>query len=174
MKGDATMEWQLESVPARRPGSVDVEPNADLFTFTDPRNEEATVRRWSPVLSELGIEVLGVRDVPTHPVRLTVDEVEWEIKLMGNETYQVPVSVYHIILAAEEHNVPFSFYLWGEEQFQRPVFVPSASRPSRTAPSRPREGWAERWNRALDPILIGVIPTAAHRGVWCKLGAWFH
>jgi hypothetical protein len=66
-----------------------------------------------------------VRDVPANPVRVNVDDVEWEIKVMGAETYQVPLNVYHIILAAEEHNVPFGYYLWGEEQFQRPMFVPS-------------------------------------------------
>ena len=66
-----------------------------------------------------------MRDVPANPVRVNVDDVEWEIKVMGAETYQVPLNVYHIILAAEEHNVPFGYYLWGEEQFQRPMFVPS-------------------------------------------------
>jgi hypothetical protein len=27
---------------------------------------------------------------------------------------------------------------------------------------------------AVDPILIGVIPTGPNRGLWCVLGTWYH
>jgi hypothetical protein len=27
---------------------------------------------------------------------------------------------------------------------------------------------------SIDPIVIGVIPTAPNRGLWCSLGAWLH
>ena len=146
------------------PYGLAVVPNRELFEYTDQRNEAATEARWRPVLERLGIVILGIRDVPAQLGRITVDGIEWELELMGNREYNVPSHVYHRIQAAEAAEIPFAYWIWGEEQFTRPKFRPIQE--TRTEPTPPQT--------VLDPIVIGVIPTAPNRGIWCLLGKWFH
>ena len=82
---------------------------------------------------------------------------------MGNREYNVPESVYHRIRAVEAEGVQFAYWLWGEEQFARPNSNLFQKVPVRSTPQQD-----------LDPIVIGVIPTAPNRGIWCLLGKWFH
>ena len=148
-----------------KPYGLGIVPDREQFEYIDPRNEPATEARWRPVLERLGIRILGIRDVPSQPLRIEVDSVDWELRPMGNETYNVPESVYHCIRATEAEGVPFAYWLWGEEQFTRPKFQPVREpTPVRSAPRQ----------RDRDPIVIGVIPTAPNRGIWCLLGKWFH
>ena len=154
----------MELQRKEKPYGLGVVPDKELFEYTDPRNEPATEARWRPVLEQLGIVILGIRDVPSQSVRITVDGIDWDVALMDNDiVYDVPPSVYHCIMAAEAKEIPFAYWLWGEEQFARPKFQPIRETvPVRSVP------------RKRDPIVIGVIPTAPNRGIWCLLGKWFH
>ncbi len=145
-----------------RPYNLGIASNKNLYELTDPRNEEATLARWQPVLHRLNIPILGTRDVPSQQVRFSYDGIDWQLSRMGTQTYNVPESVYHRIRAAEAEGVPFAYWLWGEEQFVRPTFQPIP------------EPTLVRGTRKRDPIVIGVILTAPNRGIWCLLGQWLH
>lgn len=167
------------------PDGLGLVPSDTLYEYTDVRNEAATLTRWQPVLDRLGIEALEIADVPTRPMRLTVDGIEWEVRPLGADRVErVPADVYARYQGAVEAKVPFAWWLWGEEQFIKPTFLPMAE-PAPAAPTpsvadrvlrfgRQQRQEAQEWWARVDPILIGVIPTAPGRGVWCKLGAWFH
>src|SRR5436190_21350592 len=120
LKGECTVDWQKQIATRAKPYSLGVVPDREQFEYTDPQNEAATQARWQPVLDRLGIKILGIRDVPTEPVRVNVDGIDWDLKRMGDAEYTVPESVYHRIRAAEAEEVPFAYWLWGEEQFPRP------------------------------------------------------
>jgi len=146
-----------------KPYGLNVVPDKEMFEYTDPRNEAAVEARWRPALERLGITILGIRDVPPQLGRITVDGVEWELERMGNREYSVPESVYHCIRSAEAEGIQFAYWIWGEEQFTRPKFQPiQEKQPARAT------------YQEIDPIVIGVIPTAPSRGIWCLLGKWFH
>ena len=152
-----------------RPYGSGFVPRHDSFEMSDPRHEAATQARWEPILTRIGIPVLGVRDLPTAPVRVTVEGIAWEVRLLDpSGTYELPPHVYNRVRAAEAAEVPFAWFLWGEEQFAHPTFTPRQPTRKQAAAS-PR-----RKRRFLDPLLIGVIPTAPGRGVWCLLGIWLH
>jgi hypothetical protein len=105
---------------------------------------------------------------------------------MGTGVYDVPESVYHRIRAAEAAGIPFAYWLWGEEQFSRPTFRPVREPLPARAIRLGGEAAAVLGTLAaplgrlvtvlasIDPIVIGVIPTAPNRGLWCSLGAWLH
>jgi hypothetical protein len=156
-----------------RPYDLEIAPDNQLYEYTDPRNEQATIERWQPVLEKLGIPILGVRDVPDEPVWVMVDGVQWELKRMKTSEYQVPETTFHLIRAAEAANVPFAWWIYGEEQFDRPQFRPIQKQQSRSLRSRFEETY-DAVRDTLDPCVIGVIPTAPNRGIWCLLGKWFH
>lgn len=162
------MELTEQLALAEQPFGLELLPDHTIFEYRDPRNEDATVARWKPTLDRFGIDVLGVRDIPSGQTRFTVDGIEWDLRVLNGGVHSVPSPVYHRIRSAEAAGIPFGYWIWGEEQFSQPTFVPDPglARTSRTPV--PAIG-DER-----DPILIGVIPTAPNRGVWCKLGAWFH
>jgi hypothetical protein len=169
------MEWQEQIALSERPYDTALVPNQAIHEYSSARNEAAVRARWEPTLARLGVELLGVRDVPEQPTIVMVDGVKWTLERMRDDTYTVPSDVYHRVRAAEAAGVPFAYFLWGEEQFDRPMFRMAdggAGGSSSGRGTRPRQpAWFER---ALDPILIAVIPTAPNRGLWCKLGAWFH
>ena len=50
-----------------RPYGYGFVPRHDSFEMSDPRHEAATQARWEPVLTHIGIPVLGVRDLPPLP-----------------------------------------------------------------------------------------------------------
>jgi hypothetical protein len=159
-----------------RPYGYGFVPRHDYVEMSDPRNEAATQARWEPILKRIGITVLGVRDLPTAPVRVTIAGIEWDLRMLPpSGSYELPPHVYNRVRAAEAAEVPFAWYLWGEEQFARPTFT--TRKPTR------KQGAASLWRKRrlidpilslLDPMLIGVIPTAPGRGVWCLLGIWLH
>ena len=160
-------------ISRERPYDLGIVPDNRQFEYTDPRNEEATLARWQPVLERLNILILGVRDVPSEPVRVTVDGIEWLLSRMGNKRYDIPESAYHTIRAAQAAGVPFGYWLWGEEQFDRPEFYPQKPKNASWKSSLERS-WNEWQEKLSDPIVIGVIPTAPNRGIFCLLGKWFH
>ncbi len=157
------MDSRQQIALKERPFDLGLAPEREHLEVRDPRNEAATEARWQPVLERLDIEVLGIRDVPTQPVRVEVHGVIWEVAPMESRVYHVPESVYHRIRAAEAAGIPFAYWVWGEEQFARPTFQPTPEREQ----VRPLP-------RGRDPIVVGIIPTAPNRGVWCLLGLWFH
>ena len=158
-----------------RPYGLGLIPDPGYAEYTDPHNEALTQARWRPLLEELGITLLGIRDVPTHPTRLMVDGIEWDLMPMRtNRTFHVPPEVYHRIEAARERGIPFAYWIWGEEQFPAPAFQPFAAGEESRPASRNLRRAAARARRERDPIVIGVIPTAPHRGMFCLLGKWFH
>jgi hypothetical protein len=166
---------QLDEKTARaialgeRPYGYGFVPRHDSFEMSDPRHEDGTQARWEPILTRIGITVLGVRDLPTAPVRVTVEGIAWEVRMLPpSDTYELPPHVYNRVRAAEAAEVPFAWFLWGEEQFALPT--DTTQKPTR------KQGAASpgRQQRSLDPMLIGVIPTAPGRGVWCLVGIWLH
>jgi hypothetical protein len=176
---------------ARRasPYGLAVLPEQDTYEYTDSRNEEVVERRWRPVCERHGAAVLGVRAVPTDPMRIDLDGIQWELRALdATEERGVPSEVYHRWRALEAESVPFYYWLWGEELPVRPRFQPlsttNAARPATrvTPPAARTATWSERLNTWLDdaaailrdPIVIGVIPTAPNRGLWVLIGRWFH
>jgi hypothetical protein len=147
----------------KRPHGYGLVPRHDSFEMSDPRNEAAMQARWEPTLKRIGITVLGVRDLPTAPVRVTVAGIEWEVRILHpSGTYELPPHVYNRVRAAEAAEVPFAWFLWGEEQFARPTFTTRQSTRKSTrkqvaASPRPKR-------RFLDPMLIGVIPQPQGAG----------
>ena len=157
---------------ARRasPYGLAVLPEQDTYEYTDSRNEEVVERRWRPVCERHGAAVLGVRAVPTDPMRIDLDGIQWELRALdATEERGVPSEVYHRWRALEAESVPFYYWLWGEEQPQQPNLRPLSERATRllTSSSAPT-------TRQRDPIVIGVIPTAPQRGLWVLIGRWFH
>src|SRR5947209_1271320 len=81
-----------------RPLDMSSIPDADSFEWEDPRNERATEERVRRLVGPIGVKVVGIRDVPTEPVRIDLDGVEWELQPMNpDQTYDVPTTVYHRI-----------------------------------------------------------------------------
>src|SRR5438309_6372407 len=165
------VEWRQVAL-REEPYGLDLLPDKERVEVSDPRNEAATEARWAPVLERLGIPILGVRDVPSEAVRLDLDGITWELVPMGTGVYDVPESVYHRIRAAEAAGIPFAYWLWGEERFSRPTFRPVHEPLPARAIRLGGEAAAILGRLAtalasLDPIVIGVIPTAPNRGLWC-------
>jgi hypothetical protein len=177
-----SMEVQINSSVARRasPYGLAILPEKDNHEYTAPGNEAATEQRWRPTCERHGAAMLGIRDLPTERVRLVLDGMPWILEPLGQGERQVPAEVFHRWRALEAEGVPFQWWLWGEEQPQRPKFrvLPDAgatqstqwAQRSRLAPTQQRD-WA---TPQRDPLVIGVIPTAPSRGVWVLLGRWFH
>lgn len=156
---------------ARRasPYGLAVLPQQEIYEYTDPRNEVAVERRWRPICEQHGAAVIGIRDVPSQMTRLNLDGIDWDLGPLGSAERGVPTEVFHRWRALEAAGVPMMWWLWGEEQPQRPRFRPL------TATKRPLSlRWAEAPDTLRDPLVIGVIPTAPNRGVWVVLGRWFH
>lgn len=156
------MVWR-EVALRQRPYGLGLVPEKEISEYTDPRNEAAIEARWRPVLDRLDIRMLEIRDVVSQPVRINVDGIDWDIAPMGSGPYNVPQTVYHRIRAAEAEGIPFAYWMWGEEKLTRPTFQPIRE------PVPVRSASPKR-----DPIVIGVIPTAPNRGIWCLLGIWLH
>jgi hypothetical protein len=162
------MDERIDSGLARRaaPYGLAVSPDKDLYEYTDPRNEIAVERRWRPICERHGAAILGIRDVPTSIVRLELDGIEWDLEPLGAVERSVPTETFHRWRALEAEDVPFHWWLWGEEQPQRPKFRP--------LPETYASNWSEPMAMPRDPLLIGVIPTTPGRGVWVLIGRWFH
>ncbi|WIG58315.1 MAG: hypothetical protein OJF49_001060 [Ktedonobacterales bacterium] len=165
------MDEHLASSIARRasPYGLAVLPERDTYEYTDPCNEAAVEQHWRPICEDHGATVLGIRDVPTTPVRLTLDGIEWELAPFGTAERDVPAVVFNRWRALEGANVPFFYWLWGEEQPLRPKMRPLPE----TTEARP-SSWTDRLAPLRDPIVVGVIPTAPGRGLWVLIGKWFH
>jgi len=153
------------------PDGPKVQPATGVYEYADPRNEQAVLKRWSPVLEKLGIEVYRIEKVPTATIRITIDGIDWDLGPMDmSKHYDVPSTVYQKYMAALSAGVPFMWYLWAEELPQRPLLkafddAPVWKSETFSTPSPTRK---------VDPIFIGVIPTGPDRGIWCMLGKWFH
>src|SRR5688572_26164131 len=117
MRKEQVMERWRQLVTRERPFGIGFVADASLVEVEDPRNDEATLARWQPVLDRLGIPVVGVRDIPAQPVRFEVRGIEWELTRMETDgrNYAVPQRVLQRIRAAEAAEVPFAYWLWGEE-----------------------------------------------------------
>ena len=174
---------------ARRsaPYGLAVLPEPDMYEYTDPHNEVAIERRWRPVCEQHGAAILGVRDVPAHPVQLELDGIRWQLEPLGTAERAVPAEVYHRWRALEAAGVPFFYWLWGEELPERPRFTPLPASSHSPAVSRRRpngvhlrtvgdqlSAWLDEALTKLDPLVIGIIPTAPGRGLWVLIGRWFH
>lgn len=147
------MEDVTSSRLARRaaPYGLAVLPEKNQCESTDPANEVAITQRWQSVCEQHGAVVLGVRDVPTARVRMELDGIPWHLEPLGAGERAVPAKVFHRWRALEAVGVPFLYWLWGEEQVVHPNLRPTT--------------WSSRPTNERDPLVIGVIPTASHRGV---------
>lgn len=162
------MHEHIDSSLARResPYGLAVLPEKDTFEYTDPRNEAAVEQRWRPICERHGAAILGIRDVPTSRVRVEVNGIAWDLERLGSVERGVPAEVFHRWRALEAEGVPFTDWLWGEEQLQRPQFRP--------LPATRVATWNAPIDSRRDPVVIGVIPTAPGRGLWVLIGRWFH
>lgn len=169
------MEEQQKSSIAHRanPYGLAILPERDHHEYTAPQHEAAVEQRWRPICERHGAAILGIRNLPTDRARLVLDGIPWILEPLGQGERQVPAEVFHRWRALEAESVPFQWWLWGEEQPQRPKFrvLPGSGAAQSTQ-------WAQRSGLATterrDPVVIGVIPTAPHRGVWVLVGRWFH
>jgi hypothetical protein len=144
---------------AERPYGLTVAPTKGRLEASSPESEQAVARRWTAPLERRVAEVLGIRDVPSEPLRFQLRRIKWSLERMTARAHQVPETVYHRIQALEAAGVPFASFLWGEQQFPKPSFT--------VEPAPPVE-------RKRDPLIIGVISTDVDRGVRCLLGLWLH
>ena len=165
------IDEQAASTLARRasPYGLALLPETQTHAYTDPQNEAAVQQRWQRLCEQHGAAILGIHDVPTRPLWVQLDGVRWLLGPRGDREHAVPAEVFNRWRALEAAGVPFFFWLWGEEQPQRPNFRPLPERRtiravSSAAPSEPTR----------DPIVIGVIPTAPNRGLWVLIGRWLH
>ncbi len=149
----------IVAIQAEQPYGLTLSPEKGLFEVGSLLNETATEERWRALLERHGAQALGIRDVPTEPYRCEINGIEWVLERMTARTYQLPEAVYHRILALEAAGVRFAYWLWGEEQFPKPIFAPQTVQPA---------------EQQRDPVVIGVIPTGANRGVWVLCGIWLH
>lgn len=165
------MEQSTASKLARResPYGLAILPEKDQYDYTDPQNETAVQHRWQRLCEQHGAAILGIRDVPTSTMYVRLDGVVWELGPLGTAERAVPAEVFNRWRALEAAGVPFFYWLWGEEQPQRPNFRQLPV----TATPRPDSG-NDWFTQRRDPIVIGVIPTAPQRGLWVLLGRWFH
>lgn len=183
------MDKEMSLGLARRaaPYGLAVLPEQDAYEYTDPRNEVAVEQRWRPVCERHGAAVLGIRDVPTQPVRLELDGIHWQLEPLGTTERAVPAEVYHRWRALESEQVPFFYWLWGEELPERPRFtlLPASSHSPAITTRQPMgvtlrhmgdllSTWLGEALTTLDPLVIGVIPTAPGRGLWVIIGRWLH
>lgn len=177
------MDTHADTTLARRasPYGLAVLPEKEVYEYTDPRNEAAIDRRWRPICERHGAAVLGIREVPTSPVRVELDGIPWRLEPLGTTERAVPAEVFHRWRALEAEGVPFLYWLWGEEQPQRPNLRPLPA----SGAAKLGAGLVQSARRLLtwsgdmvgflsDPVVIGVIPTAPGRGLWVLLGRWFH
>ena len=160
-----------------------------LYEYTDPRNEAAVVARWAPVLKDLGVQPLTVRDVPQTAQQLEIDGIPWNVEPLTTGEVTVPPTVFKRIHQMQEVGIPLAYWLSAEEQFPQPTFRLGEEREARphtpTGGTRANEARRRplavpRPMRAIalpehgDPLLLGVIPTAPYRGLWVVVGKWFH
>lgn len=159
------------STLARRasPYGLALLPETNTHEYTDPQNEAAVQRRWQRRCEQHGAAILGIHDVPTRPIWVQLDGVRWLLGPLGDEERAVPAEVFHRWRALEAAGVPFFYWLWGEEQPQRPNLRPLPERRTRWLISS-----AAPLEQQRDPIVIGVIPTAPNRGLWVLIGRWLH
>jgi hypothetical protein len=102
-----------------RPYGVGLLPDKTLFEFYDPRNEAAIKERWHPILERIGIcdhqgkrgcGIIGVRDMISSPIEITVRGQLWRIAPMDlTVPHRVPEYVRHRVLAAEAAGIPFAY-----------------------------------------------------------------
>src|SRR5690348_10208910 len=111
-----------------------VVPATDAHEHPDEREEAAVQRYWQPICERHGAAMLGIRDVPRYPVLAKLEDVLWELAPLGTAERAVPAEVFHRWRALEAAGVPFQYWLWGEEQPQRPNFrpLPTTSVPAPT------------------------------------------
>jgi hypothetical protein len=166
---DMDEQAQKELAQRASPYGLALLPETQPYEYTDPQNETAVQRRWQRRCEKHGAAILGIRDVPTQPIWVQLDGIRWLLGPMGNEERGVPAEEFNRWRALEAEGIPFYYWLWGEEQPQRPNLRPLPER----ATSRLASGSAPL-TRPRDPIVIGVIPTAPHRGLWVLIARWFH
>ena len=144
-------------------------PETDSYEYTDPQNEAAVQHKWQRLCEEHGAAILGIRDVPTEPIWVQLDGVNWLLGPLGKTERWIPAEAFNRWRSLEAAKVPFFYWLWGEEEPQRPNFRPL---PERATSRQTRD--AAPLARPRDPIIIGVIPTAPNRGLWVLIARWFH
>lgn len=122
-----------------------------LYYEIASQDEESAKTLCRMMLGAYQVTVLAVWDMLYASQRRQLDNVDWKLTpIRTGELYRVPQVVQQRVMLLEQRDIHFDAYIWGEEQ----------------AVPEPR--------RQRDPILIGVLRVAPHRGVWCLLGVWDH
>lgn len=171
---DGLDEHALSTLARRAaPYGLALLPETETHEYTDPQNEATVQHRWQRVCERHGAAILGIHDVPTRPIWVQLDGVRWLLGPLGDEVRRLPDEEFNRWRALEAAEVPFFYWLWGEEQPQRPNFRPLPERGILRRTVRQVSN-AAALEQQRDPIVIGVIPTAPNRGLWVLIARWFH
>lgn len=123
-------------------------PDDGIHEYTRVDLETSAVARWRPILDKHEATIIGVRDLPTSRGRLDINQVTFLVTRAESREYPVPGSVYARIRGLEDFGICFDYWLWAEHK------IPFGA------------------GLEANCLLIGVIATAPHRGIWCLLGKW--
>lgn len=151
----------------------------EVYEWDDPKNAQSVLANCQKILSPFGVNVLGIRPVPgTTLERHEAGGMSWDIARIVRGTYYLPDSVFSRLEELEQNRIFFKYYIWMEEVTYSPLqgreislFVPNQESTSLKFVKIP-EPVIEK--SRIDPILVGVMPTAPNKGVWCIVGKWFH
>src|SRR6185312_8302363 len=107
------MDEPAVSTLARRasPYGLALQPETDTYEYTNPQNEAAVQQRWQRTCEQHGAAILGIRDVPTQPVWVQLDDVRWLLGPLGSAEHWVPAETFHRWRALEAAGVPFFYWL---------------------------------------------------------------
>ncbi len=125
--------------------------------------EAATKARIQPLLEKLGVRFLCASDVPEKTILVTLDGIDFKLsRVTKGRSFTFPKAVCeHLdtrIGKAKEQGIPFSYFLYGEEDEPPDTFI--------------YEDEYRRYAFHSDPCVIGIVKTAPKRGLWFLLDKW--
>jgi hypothetical protein len=124
------------------------DPNNDL------RNMLPIEARWRPTFDHVGIQTIGMRDIPLSPTRIWVGDKEWMVSHLGdNVSIEVPSETLARKETLEGVGLVIDYWILMEEQ-KKHTYVPKPT--------------------PITLVLVGVIGTDKNRGIWCIFGRWVH
>lgn len=104
--------------------------------YGQPDAEQVTLARWRPLLEEHGAVVWQVHDRLTTAAHVMVAGVPWTFRpLAPGERVALPRSVLVRLKALEGAGVPFTWWVLGTEERERPQFIAAPEAVPERAPA---------------------------------------
>jgi hypothetical protein len=130
----------------------------DLSEHYTSKYEVAFKAMWVPVLEHRVLEIWDIKNVPIQSIETDIAYnmrlSRWSITPMDTKVvYDVPPSSKERIESLKD--IPFQFFLIAKEI----RVIQDYSRPTLSGSLR-------------DPLIIGIIPSAPLRGLYCVLAKW--